>query len=158
MKTHILGAAALALPLLAAPAPAQDAEIVSVDAAVDAAVAAGLVETLLSGDPYTVFLPTTAALAGAPGDSVPNLLGGDPAELSRVIQGYVLPGTVRASDAMSMVEEGGGEATAETLAGTSITLGAADGSVTVNGAAVIAPNLSYGPLTVHVIDGVYLPG
>jgi uncharacterized surface protein with fasciclin (FAS1) repeats len=156
MLKKIAAAAALAFPVsLATPALSQ--AVVSIDTAVDAAVAAGLVETLLSGSEYTIFMPTNEALAGVPQDALAGVVA-DPASLAATIQGYVIEGKVMAADAVSLIEEGGGEAMATALDGSSLTLTSMDGAVMVNGAEVIVPNLTYGPLTVHVISGAYLPG
>jgi uncharacterized surface protein with fasciclin (FAS1) repeats len=156
MLKHIAAAAAIALPASFAT-PALSQEVVSIDTAVDAAVAAGLVETLMSGAEYTVFMPTNDALSAVPQDALASVVA-DPASLAATIQGYVVEGSVRAADAVSMIEDGGGEAMATALDGSSLTLTSMNGTVMVNGAEIIVPNLAYGPLTVHVISGAYLPG
>ena len=145
---------------LAAPAFAQDVPE-EISAAVESAEAAGVVETLVSGDPVTVFVPTNDALAAAPQDALADLVA-DQGRLAEVIQGYAVSGTVMASDAMSMATDAGGSTTVETLGGGMLTIMAEGDTVMVGPsedamATVVTPDLSLGNVTIHVIDTAFLP-
>ena len=146
---------------LAAPAFAQDVPE-EISTAVDAAQTAGVVETLVSGDPVTVFVPTNDAIAAAPQDALTDLTS-DPERLAEVIQGYAVSGTVMASDAMTMATDAGGSTTVETLGGGTLTV-MVDGETVMVGpsedamATVVTPDLSLGNVTIHVIDTAFLPG
>ena len=106
---------------------------VSVGAVMEAAVTSGFLGELLTGRPYTIFMPTTAALAAVPEDALAEVTG-DPAALSEVIQGYVVEGTFDTDAALALAREGGGEATVTSLTGTPIVLAAEGDDLTVNGA------------------------
>lgn len=151
-----LTAAVLAL---APPAFAQDSEmpdLSGVQVAVDAATGAGLLEVLTSGEAYTAFVPTNEALAAVQ-DAAADILG-DQEQTAQLIQGYVIPGTVMAADAVTLVTDAGGTATVESLAGTPINLTVEGETLSVNGAPVVTTDVMLGNVTVHVIDGVFLPG
>ncbi len=151
-----LTAAALAVAL---PAFAQDAEtpdLSGVQTAIDAATSAGLLETLTSGEAFTAFVPTNEALEAVQ-DAAADILG-DQEQTAQLIQGYVIPGTVLAADAMTLVTDGGGTATVDTLAGRPINLTMDGETLSVNGAPVVTPDVTLGNVTIHVIDGVFLPG
>ncbi len=152
-----LTAAALAL---SAPAWAQEAatetpDLSGVQTAIDAATTAGLLETLTSGEAYTAFVPTNEAIESVQ-DAATDILA-DQEQTAQLIQGYVIEGNVLAADAIALVNDGGGTASVDSLAGTPINLALDGETLTVNGAPVTTPDLQLGNVTVHVIDGVYLP-
>lgn len=132
------------------------ADLADANAAIEAATMAGLVETLASGGAYTAFVPSNDALAAV--QEAATELMGDQAQLATVIQGYVIEGNVMAADAMTLVADGGGTVTVESLAGTPLTLATEGESLTVNGAAVTRPDITLGNVTIHVIDAAFLPG
>ena len=145
---------------LAAPALAQDVPE-EISSSVEAAQTAGVVETLVSGDPVTVFVPTNDALAAAPQDALTDLMG-DTERLAEVIQGYAVSGTVMAADAATMATDAGGSTTVETLGGGMLTVMAEGDTVMVGPsedtmATVVTPDLSLGNVTIHVIDTAFLP-
>ena len=146
-----------------APAMAQDATPPEeISNAVDAAQTAGVLETLVSGEPVTVFVPTNDALAAAPQDALSDLTS-DPERLAEVIQGYAVEGTVMAADAMSMAEDAGGSTTVDSLGGGTLTIMVEGDSVMVGPsedamATVVTPDLQLGTVTIHVIDTAFLPG
>ena len=145
---------------LAAPAFAQDVPE-EISAAVESAEAAGVVETLVSGDPVTVFVPTNDALETAPQDALADLVA-DQERLAEVIQGYAVEGTVMASDVTTMASDAGGSTTVDTLGGGTLTV-MVDGDTVMVGpsedamATVVTPDLSLGNVTIHVIDTAFLP-
>ncbi|MFM8979757.1 MAG: fasciclin domain-containing protein, partial [Planctomycetia bacterium] len=99
---------------------------------VAAVQAAGLVEALQAKGPFTVFAPNDAAFAALPAGTVDGLLKDKPA-LTRVLTYHVLPSRVLSTDLAE------GTVEVKTLAGATLKVTKAkDGSVTVNGAKVIA--------------------
>ncbi|MUH50742.1 MAG: fasciclin domain-containing protein [Actinobacteria bacterium] len=117
---------------------------------VAAVAAAGLVETLQSAGPFTVFAPTDDAFAALPAGLVDKLLL--PANkdlLVKILTYHVVSGKVLAADVKS-----GDVASVE---GSNITLTVADGKVMVNKATVTAADVMASNGVIHVIDQVILP-
>jgi uncharacterized surface protein with fasciclin (FAS1) repeats len=142
--------------VLAAPANAQDADIVDTAVAagnfetlVAAVTAADLVETLKGDGPFTVFAPTDDAFSLLPEGTVPTLLENIP-QLTGVLTYHVVPGRVMSGDLTDGM-------TVETVQGDTITIGTTDG-VTVNDVDVIQADIEASNGVIHVIDGVLLPG
>jgi uncharacterized surface protein with fasciclin (FAS1) repeats len=155
-KTSLLSAAAAAL--LALPAAAQDVPA-EIGTAVEAAEDTGMIAALVEFGPVTVFVPTNDAIAAAPQDPLNDLLA-NPDALADVIRGYAVPGTVLAADAIALAEAGPAEV--ESVGGGTLTIMVEDGMVMVGPdadslATVITPDLTLGNVTVHVIDGAFLP-
>src|SRR5512134_1641287 len=85
---------------------------------VAAVQAAGLVDTLASGGPYTLFAPTDSAFARLPAGTVETLL--QPAnreQLRAVLTYHVVPGRVTAAALIDMIRANGGEARIGTVQG-----------------------------------------
>jgi uncharacterized surface protein with fasciclin (FAS1) repeats len=121
---------------------------------VTAIEAAGLVETLKSDGPFTVFAPTDAAFAALPDGTLESLLA-DTAELQGVLTYHVVAGRVLASD---LTGEGERELTVKTVQGQELLVSVGpDGSVTVDGARVTQTDLIAGNGVIHVIDAVVVP-
>jgi uncharacterized surface protein with fasciclin (FAS1) repeats len=112
-----------------------------------AAKAAGLVETLKSPGPFTVFAPNDAAFAKLPAGTVEALLQ-DKAKLAAILTYHVVAGKVMAKDVKA------GEV--KTVQGSMITIKTA-GGVMVNNAKVIATDVAADNGVIHVIDTVILP-
>ena len=118
---------------------------------VTAVKAADLVETLAEGGPFTVFAPADAAFAKVPEATLKGLLA-DKAALSKVLTYHVVPGRVLAK---AIAE---GTTKVKTVQGQELTIvRAKDGSITVDGARVVTPDVLAGNGVIHVIDGVVLP-
>ncbi|HEY5406088.1 MAG TPA: fasciclin domain-containing protein [Ginsengibacter sp.] len=130
---------------------------------VAAVKAAGLVETLESAGPFTVFAPTNEAFDKLPKGTVETLLKPEnKAKLTAVLTYHVVPGKISAKDLMEMVKKGGGKATLKTVQGENL-------YVTVKGKKVMITDESGDVATVtiadvnqsngviHVIDTVLLP-
>jgi uncharacterized surface protein with fasciclin (FAS1) repeats len=116
---------------------------------VAAVKAAGLVDTLSGPGPFTVFAPTDAAFAKLPAGTVEDLLKPENREkLVGILTYHVVAGKVMAKD----VKAGA----VKTVNGKQATLATASG-VTINGAKVVAADLSADNGVVHVIDTVILP-
>jgi len=149
MKKLII-AAALAASAFAAQA--KDIVDVAVGAGnfktlVAAVQAAGLVDTLKSPGPFTVFAPTDAAFAKIPKATLDALLA-DKAKLTAVLTYHVVPGKVMAKDvkAGKVKTVQGGELTITTT-----------GGVKVDGANVVTTDIAASNGVIHVIDTVILP-
>ncbi len=120
---------------------------------VKAVQAAGLVETLKSKGPFTVFAPTDDAFAKLPKGTVEGLLKDVP-KLKSVLTYHVVPGKVMAADVVKM-------SSAKTVQGQSIKIDAAKWhlhkNVKVNDANVVKTDIAADNGVIHVIDKVILP-
>ena len=89
---------------------------------VAAVKAAGLVETLKSDGPFTVFAPTNEAFAKLPEGTVPTLLKEEnKALLTKVLTYHVVAGRVSAADLVAKIKAGGGKAELKTVSGGTLT-------------------------------------
>lgn len=141
----LLSASALA-------AQAQDIVDIAVGAGsfktlVTAVQAAGLVDTLKSRGPFTVFAPTDEAFAKVPKEVLEGLLA-DKAKLTAVLTYHVVPGAVMAKDVTA--------GKVKTVQGSELTVTTA-GGVKVDGANVVKANIVASNGVIHVIDSVVLP-
>ncbi len=116
---------------------------------VAAVAAAGLVETLKGEGPFTVFAPTDAAFAKLPAGTVEALLQ-DQAKLTAILTYHVVPGTVLAADVVKLTS-------ATTVQGGTVAIATRDGKVMINGAEVLAADVTASNGVIHVIDSVLLP-
>lgn len=130
---------------------------------VAAVKAAGLVPTLASGGPFTVFAPTDAAFAKLPDGTVASLL--EPANretLSAVLTYHVVPGKVTAAELIGLIEAGGGSAMLTTVQGGKLTASLSGGNVIITDAkggqaTVTTADLMQSNGIIHVTDAVSLP-
>ena len=126
---------------------------------VTAVQTAGLVETLSSEGPFTVFAPTNEAFAAALAAlniSAEELLARD--DLAAILTYHVVTEELKDAAVHEAVEAGGGETMVTTVNGADIAVTVIDGVVTLNGvAAVTVADLLAGNGVVHVIDAVLLP-
>ena len=89
---------------------------------VAAVKAAGLVETLESAGPFTVFAPTNEAFNKLPEGTVATLVKPEnKATLTKILTYHVVSGRVTAADLMAKVKEGNGKATLTTVSGGTLT-------------------------------------
>jgi uncharacterized surface protein with fasciclin (FAS1) repeats len=117
---------------------------------VAAVKAAGLVDTLSSKGPFTVFAPTNAAFAKLPAGTVESLLlPENKAKLSAILTYHVVSGKVLAADVVKLKS-------AKTVNGKTVTINTAKG-VKVNNANVTATDVKASNGVIHVIDTVLLP-
>ena len=114
-----------------------------------AAKAAGLVETLQSEGPFTVFAPTDEAFAKLPAGTVEGLLA-DPDQLREILLYHVVPGKVMAADVVKL-------SSATTAQGSDVAFTMADGGVMINDAKVTTTDIESSNGVIHVIDTVILP-
>ena len=130
---------------------------------VAAVKAAGLVDTLASGGPFTVFAPTDAAFAKLPAGTVDTLL--QPAnrdQLRAVLTYHVVPGKVTSAQLVELIGKNGGKATLTTVQGGTLTASLSGSSVLITDAAggsakVTAADLVQSNGVIHVTDAVSLP-
>ncbi|OAQ40521.1 fasciclin [Pedobacter psychrophilus] len=85
---------------------------------VAAVQAAGLVETLKSAGPFTVFAPTNEAFDKLPAGTVGTLVKPEnKATLTKILTYHVLAGKYSAKDIMAAIKKGNGKATFTTVQG-----------------------------------------
>lgn len=85
---------------------------------VAAVKAAGLVETLQSAGPFTVFAPTNAAFGKLPAGTVETLVKPEnKATLTKILTYHVVAGKFDAKAIAALIKEGNGTATLKTVAG-----------------------------------------
>ena len=131
---------------------------------VAAVKAAGLVDTLASPGPFTVFAPTNAAFEKLPAGTVDSLLKPEnKAALTDVLTYHVVPGRLTAADLAARAQANGGKAVLTTVQGGKLTIWQQDGAWYVGdakgGKAKIGPaDVLQSNGVIHVIDGVLLPG
>jgi uncharacterized surface protein with fasciclin (FAS1) repeats len=115
-----------------------------------AATAAGLVETLKGDGPFTVFAPTDEAFAALPAGTLDGLLA-DPAALKQILLYHVVSGTVTADQVVGLTS-------ADSVAGPTIAIAVKDGTVFLNDSAkVVTTDIETSNGVIHVIDQVILP-
>jgi len=124
---------------------------------VTAVQAAGLVETLKSPGPFTVFAPTDEAFGKLPPGTVEGLLKDLP-KLKAVLTYHVVAKRVSAADALALTKNG--EVRVPSVQGAPIRVrseGFVRKHVIVNGATVVTPDIQASNGVIHVIDHVILP-
>ena len=130
---------------------------------VAAVKAAGLVETLKSAGPFTVFAPVNAAFAALPAGTVENLLKPEnKATLTAVLTYHVVAGRVGAKDVLKAIKAGKGKFVAKTVQGAELTFTTKGGKVMVtdakgNTGTVTIADVNQSNGVIHVIDKVLLP-
>ncbi|WP_323756342.1 fasciclin domain-containing protein [Roseivirga sp.] len=118
---------------------------------VAAVKAAGLVETLKSTGPFTVFAPTDAAFAALPAGTLEMLLKPENKDkLVAVLTYHVVSGKVMSTDLSNGQE-------AATVQGEKVKVMMSNGKVMISGATVVAADVNASNGVVHVIDKVILP-
>ena len=115
---------------------------------VAAVEAAGLVDTLSSKGPYTVFAPTDEAFAKLPKGTVDSLLK-DKTKLTSILTYHVVSGKVMSKDVVNLKK-------AKTVQGQDINIDTESG-VKVNNANVVKADIETSNGVIHVIDTVILP-
>jgi uncharacterized surface protein with fasciclin (FAS1) repeats len=132
---------------------------------VAAVKAAGLVDTLNSAGPFTVFAPVNAAFAELPAGTVDTLLKPEnKGMLTKVLTYHVVAGTYDEAKLMQLIKAGKGEAKLKTVAGETLTL-AMNGpnNIIVTDAKGGVADITISDVrqsngVIHVIDHVLLPG
>jgi uncharacterized surface protein with fasciclin (FAS1) repeats len=130
---------------------------------VAAVKAGGLVETLQSAGPFTVFAPVNEAFGKLPAGTVESLLKPEAkATLVKVLTYHVVAGNLDAAAVIKAIEAGKGTAQVKTVSGGVLSASLKDGKVVLtdengNKSTVVATDLKAGNGVVHVIDTVVLP-
>ena len=130
---------------------------------VAAVKAAGLVDTLKSAGPFTVFAPTNDAFAALPAGTVDTLLKTEnKGMLSGILTYHVVSGKMDAAALTKAISDGNGKATLKTVSGGTLTAMAANGGVTITDdkggtAKVTVADVYQSNGVIHVIDKVMLP-
>ncbi len=131
---------------------------------VAAVQAAGLVDTLSSAGPFTVFAPTNAAFARLPAGTVQTLLRPEnKTMLQTVLTYHVVPGRLAAADLMRLISNGGGQARLRTVQGGMLTARMSGRNIVLTDAkggtaTVTQANVFQSNGVIHVTNAVSLPG
>ena len=131
---------------------------------VAAVKAAGLVDTLKSAGPFTVFAPTNTAFAMLPAGTVDTLLKPEnKATLTQVLTYHVVPGRIDAAGLAAQIRAGGGQATLRTVSGGTLTASMRGDMIVLTDAkggmsVVTIPDVAQSNGVIHVVDHVLLPG
>lgn len=115
---------------------------------VQAVEAAGLVDTLKTPGPYTVFAPVDEAFNRMPEGALDKLLQ-DVSKLKKIVTYHVVFGDVRGEDLLEIDE-------AETVEGSVLVIDTTKG-YKVNQAIVLQPDILTDNGVIHVIDSVLMP-
>jgi uncharacterized surface protein with fasciclin (FAS1) repeats len=131
---------------------------------VAAVKAAGLVPTLKSPGPFTVFAPTNAAFAALPAGTVDTLLKPEnKATLGKVLTYHVVPGRLDAAALAQQIRAGNGRAMLKTASGGMLTATMNGSGIEITDdkgdhAMVTTSDVYQSNGVIHVIDKVMLPG
>lgn len=130
---------------------------------VAAVKAAGLVETLSSEGPFTVFAPTNAAFDKLPAGTVDNLLKPENLEkLKSVLTYHVVAGKFEAAAVIDAINQNKGKFTVTTVQGGKIDLSLKDGNVVLTDAngktsTVAMADVAASNGVIHAVDTVVMP-
>jgi uncharacterized surface protein with fasciclin (FAS1) repeats len=131
---------------------------------VAAVKAAGLVDTLKSAGPFTVFAPTNNAFSMLPAGTVDTLLKPEnKGTLTTVLTYHVVRGRVDAAALVLQTKAGGGKAMLKTASGGTLTASMRGNDVLItdmkgNAAVVTTADVYQSNGVIHVVDKVLLPG
>lgn len=113
--------------------------------------AAGLVATLNSEGPFTVFAPTDDAFAALPAGTVESLLKPqNKDQLVKILTYHVVPGRIYSADVLAAQ-------TMSTVQGQRVRFGIENGTLTVDKARFLNSDIECSNGVIHVIDQVILP-
>jgi uncharacterized surface protein with fasciclin (FAS1) repeats len=130
---------------------------------VAAVKAAGLVDTLESAGPFTVFAPTNEAFAKLPGGTVDSLLKPENKQmLTKVLTYHVVAGRLSTGDLKKMIKEGQGKAELKTVSGGTLWVMDHDGKIMLQDekggtATIMIANVYQSNGVIQVVDSVLLP-
>jgi uncharacterized surface protein with fasciclin (FAS1) repeats len=158
-KIAVAAAVVVSLGLTSNAVRASQADIVDTAVAagsfktlVAAVQAAGLVDVLKGDGPFTVFAPTDEAFAKLPAGTVDNLLKPENKDqLVAILTYHVLPAEAPAASILGKKLE------VTSVEGSAIPIDATGGSVMVDGATVVTPDMKASNGIIHVIDTVMMP-
>ena len=130
---------------------------------VTAVKAAGLVETLQSEGPFTVFAPTNAAFGKLPVGTLGKLvMPENKATLTNILTYHVIPGRISAADLGMWINKNGGKYMAKTVQGEELTFWMKGKDMYVkdakgNSAKITIADVNQSNGVIHVIDTVLMP-
>lgn len=130
---------------------------------VAAVKAAGLVETLQSAGPFTVFAPTNAAFDKLPAGTVETLLKPENKDqLTTVLTYHVVPGKISAAMLKKMIKDNNGAYKAKTVQGGELTFTMKGKDILITDASggmskVTISDVNQSNGVIHVVDAVLLP-
>jgi uncharacterized surface protein with fasciclin (FAS1) repeats len=130
---------------------------------VAAVKAAGLVDTLSSPGPFTVFAPTNEAFAKLPAGTVDNLLKPENKDqLTKVLTYHVIAGKLSSNDLRKKIKEGHGTAELTTVEGGKLEATMQDSKIVLKDekggtSTVTIANVMQSNGVIHVVDTVVLP-
>jgi uncharacterized surface protein with fasciclin (FAS1) repeats len=130
---------------------------------VAAVKAAGLVDTLNSAGPFTVFAPTDDAFAKLPAGTVETLVKPENKDtLVKILTYHVVAGKISSKELDRMIKKGGGKATLKTVQGEDLTATMSDGKIMLTDAkggmaTIITADVFQSNGVIHVIDTVLMP-
>lgn len=130
---------------------------------VAAVKAAGLVETLQSEGPFTVFAPTDAAFAKLPKGTVETLvMPENKATLTNILTYHVVPGKISAKDLGMWIKKNGGKYMVKTVQGEELTFWMKEKNIYVkdakgNSAKITIADVNQSNGVIHVINKVLMP-
>ncbi len=170
MKKLFRSFAVFAALLISGSTFSQEKDIVDIAAGsephstlVAAVKAAGLVETLKSKGPFTVFAPVNDAFAKLPAGTVEFLLKSEnKATLAKILTYHVVAGNLDAKAVVNAITSGNGKAVLTTVSGGTLTATLDNGKVKLTDekggfAYVTVTDLKGSNGVIHVIDTVMLP-
>ncbi|MTI45500.1 putative surface protein with fasciclin (FAS1) repeats [Roseibium hamelinense] len=132
-------------------------------ALITAVKAAGLVDTLQTPGPFTVFAPTNSAFEKLPDGSVDSLLMPEnKGQLTKVLTAHVVSGDISGKDLMTWAKSNGGRYNMQAVSGDALTAVVKGSSLYIfdeaGGAArVTISDVNQSNGVIHVVDDVLLP-
>ncbi len=130
---------------------------------VAAVKAAGLVDTLNSAGPFTVFAPTDDAFAKLPAGTVDTLVKPESKDtLTKILTYHVVPGKISSKGLAKMIKKGGGTATLKTVQGGTLTAKASGSIITLTDekggtSTITTADVFQKNGVIHVVDTVLMP-
>ena len=130
---------------------------------VAAVKAAGLVETLSSPGPFTIFAPTDTAFAKLPDGTVATLVKPEnKGTLTGILTYHAVAGKVTSADLVKLIKSHDGEAVITTVAGGELTARLSGDKIVITdeqgrATAVTQADVVTSNGVIHVTDGVFLP-
>ena len=129
---------------------------------VAAVKAAGLVDTLSSPGPFTVFAPTNTAFGKLPAGTVDTLVKPEnKATLTKILTYHVVAGKMSSMALAAKVKAGGGKATLTTVEGEPLTVTSKNGALWLTDAKggmskITIANVNQSNGVIHVVDTVLM--
>jgi uncharacterized surface protein with fasciclin (FAS1) repeats len=130
---------------------------------VAAVKAGGLVDTLNSPGPFTVFAPTDDAFAKLPSGTVDTLVKPEnKATLDKILTYHVVAGRISSKQLAAMIKKGGGKTTLKTVQGEDLTASMMGDKIMLtdskgNMSTITTADVFQSNGVIHVVDTVLMP-